>query len=53
MTSAAGAFAGQTAIITGGGAGIGFGIARAFARAGANVAIAGRTRDTLDAFGGA
>jgi NAD(P)-dependent dehydrogenase (short-subunit alcohol dehydrogenase family) len=41
------AFAGQTAIITGGGAGIGFGVARAFARAGANVAIAGRTRDTL------
>ena len=45
--TAARAFAGQTAIITGGGAGIGFAVARAFARAGANVAIAGRSRDTL------
>ena len=40
-------FAGKTAIVTGGGAGIGAAIARAFARAGANVAIAGRTRATL------
>jgi len=40
-------FAGATAIVTGGGAGIGFAVARAFARAGANVAIAGRTRDRL------
>ncbi len=42
-----GAFAGKTAIVTGGGAGIGFAVARAFARAGANVAIAGRTEATL------
>ncbi len=46
MTEKSG-FSGQTAIVTGGGAGIGFAIARAFARAGTNVAIAGRTQDTL------
>ena len=40
-------FAGETAIVTGGGAGIGFAIARAFARAGGKVAIAGRSRETL------
>ena len=40
-------FAGQTAIVTGGGAGIGFAVARALARAGANVALAGRTKETL------
>jgi 3-oxoacyl-[acyl-carrier protein] reductase len=40
------AFAGKTAIVTGGSAGIGRAIAIAFAKSGANVVIAGRNRDT-------
>ena len=40
---------GKTAIIYGGGGGIGGGVARTFAQEGARVFIAGRTRETLDA----
>jgi NAD(P)-dependent dehydrogenase (short-subunit alcohol dehydrogenase family) len=40
---------GKTAIIYGGGGGIGSGVARTFAREGAKVFLAGRTREKLDA----
>jgi NAD(P)-dependent dehydrogenase (short-subunit alcohol dehydrogenase family) len=40
--------AGQTAVVTGGGTGIGLAIARAFGRLGANVVIASRNREHLD-----
>jgi NAD(P)-dependent dehydrogenase (short-subunit alcohol dehydrogenase family) len=40
---------GRTAIIYGGGGGIGAGVARTFAREGAKVFLAGRTREKLDA----
>src|ERR1700716_3382443 len=40
---------GKTAIIYGGGGGIGSGVAETFAREGARVFLAGRTRQTLEA----
>ena len=45
--SSLGEFADKVAIVTGGGAGVGYAIARAFARNGAHVVIAGRTQETL------
>ncbi|WP_397495550.1 SDR family oxidoreductase [Rhodococcus sp. KBS0724] len=43
------AFAGRSVLVTGGGSGIGFGIAGALAGAGAHVTICGRNKDKLDA----
>ena len=40
---------GKTAIIYGGGGGIGSGVAETFAREGARVFLVGRTRQTLEA----
>jgi NAD(P)-dependent dehydrogenase (short-subunit alcohol dehydrogenase family) len=45
----AGLLEGKTAIIYGGGGGIGGGVARTFAREGAKVFLAGRTRESLQA----
>lgn len=42
-------FAGQTVFVTGGGSGINLGIAKSFARLGANIGICGRTQTKLDA----
>lgn len=42
-------FAGRTVLITGGGAGIGFATAQRLVAAGANVVLAGRDKDRLDA----
>ena len=39
---------GKVVLITGGGKGIGYGVARAFARAGASIALTGRTLSTLE-----
>ncbi|MEE2777472.1 MAG: SDR family oxidoreductase [Acidobacteriota bacterium] len=41
-------FAGRTAVVTGGGTGLGFAIARAFAARGANLVIASRNSEHLD-----
>ncbi len=39
---------GKTVLITGGGSGIGFGIAKAFSNAGANLVLTGRTLSKLE-----
>lgn len=41
-------FAGQTVFVTGGGSGINLGIAKSFARLGANIGLCGRTQSKLD-----
>lgn len=48
MSSSLNRLAGKTAIVTGGGQGIGEAIALAYAREGANVIITGRTKSKLD-----
>ncbi|MDV4168692.1 SDR family oxidoreductase [Rhodovulum sp. FJ3] len=48
MTFSSDALAGRVAVITGGGGGIGFGIAKAFVAAGAKVVIASRNQERLD-----
>lgn len=48
MTSTPFSLAGETALITGGGTGLGFGIAQCFAAAGAKVVLVGRRRPELE-----
>ena len=45
----AGRLSGRVAIVTGGGQGVGLGIAQIFLREGAKVLITGRTADKLEA----
>src|SRR5262249_33067515 len=42
-------FQGKVAVVTGGNSGIGLGVAKAYAREGAQVAITGRNQETLQA----